>query len=1653
MRAKAGSKASSEPVEFTEDIPGSPEQPLPPAMGEDGHGELPESVDMDIEARSSVPPTRVEKRKARSADLAPRSSKKQRTDTIVSQKEKATTVLSRLSASPDEATVTASVPMPVVNEGMNETNSMEVDSIRNAIIPPSHPKAAQQLPTPPANTNASLPLPLSLPPGLVQPSASSLEPHARTIHEHYMNRAAPGLYVNPFARHKARGRPRKVYIVTFKLPRLQEFDWFKPDPSPIQDTHKSPDTAVPKASAKIDTQPTEQHKSSAGALDNGALLRSDIVSQPTSLINAQELRVLPQDGANADGQSFVTARVASPKSDMVLGIPNNKSDGQEQPKAHTESASSEPQPLTTTALASDHGDVHGQPQSDLERLREPAEKVSVLSQADKEAHSEQQSAQQLPTATADEEPKALTSVELSVQHPLLGRRSDAQWAAVNVSRLHSPAPYQSPYGPTPPPQTTPNVISSNVSDFSTPGPRTPLDDGNDNASLPEGVYSAISEVPAPPAPKQKARAKSTNPMGGSGLLFRRQIIREIIDLCKGVFPDGGEINRPFHKLWVERHGHKENVKEPITSTVMSTLRNMCINPKFGLKRMVFLVKNRSGPSTTEKAMITYSHYTPSSPEVMQLAYKIANFSSAKSHQYFPEEIRHLLDGEKPQYYPSQVARKDESIVLKTPELEAQIKEAQKRRRKELTKQKRMEDRARKAQNVEVETALSKKTDDTEGAASHTKRARLASLNDKNQRLRRAPLQEADADFIDDDNEEQQNEDPSAAAIELSGGISFTWPHPGLAPVVDGTADYEQESSSETEESDDGSSDSPVGEAPNSPVNGHAPPLSMYTPEAAGYNNNTVSAEPENTEPPSENTSQIERPTDTSDVTRKGKKRVRIADLSTQRAQKRARHSIANTTAAPSAETERTLSIASDASSSYEAEEESNEDEEVPQTQKRRRIFAGRQRGRPGPPPTLLERLTGLTGDPNDPIYQPPIRKERVGGNAKPWDQRKKDRINQTRKERKYVEVLDPVDKFNKLCCTLVIASSMSGEDGLVDWSIVENVYSSDNFFDVARTKKLWTWMKSNMATQLDELTTKFQASFLEAYPDGKVAAIDDPETYDWAYLVRWSMRHGWYPETPLPVYREALRHFVVDESSYESLDRVNWYQKKMANRVRTELQLHYTFTAPLHQPRRSDPSPDDQVLKARSWVRANTATPQALYSGKQAHDKFKALSTPVLTSVVGDYVEHKSLRMRKIKRLLPGRNYTFTKVFAKKYVRPFEPTDFMDAVQVKKAMDKAFAEQDPEDQHFNISRCEPDGSVMAILGLVSERKVKLVPQLPSVDNEFGAPLPRLSVWGFGEGNYSTRAMDRGRFFWDVHVLPTAAYEFGSPLQQVSSPLEQPDIGEFSEWQPLPDPPLPGKDDPEALLPIWSSIDGQSVTWPWWYRILNLVLQPLIFRPGAMVADIYAHCATHTTEMFEIELVLQWLESINGVSKTHGEGYITKPGIWAAFGDKLIDTDDDWIGEHVKRKVKKQEQQRWREEYNQKLSSLQQGHAQQADYGDLAQEENDHVLDEATRNQILQNPKRQYGIMQRVLDSQTLQPENGISELGASSDPVATTEGQAENEEATGAEEARSSVLQTPEIQDTPSQDVEMTDVEDNDVNVEGQVDDVDAEGEVDDAMY
>ena len=181
---------------------------------------------------------------------------------------------------------------------------------------------------------------------------------------------------------------------------------------------------------------------------------------------------------------------------------------------------------------------------------------------------------------------------------------------------------------------------------------------------------------------------------------------------------------------------------------------------------------------------------------------------------------------------------------------------------------------------------------------------------------------------------------------------------------------------------------------------------------------------------------------------KSTKRVRIVEPVSQRPAKKARLDIGkpetiildNLVVESSDDSEDSYSSSTSSSSSSDSEDDvplmqlstarakaRAKAEAKAKAKAKREAKARRQGSSKDPPPTLLERLTGLTGDPSADVHFPPKPRRYPQKKYQTWNERKKAKLR--RLQRKFPESHDPVDRFKKLFCMLIIASSLAGKAG------------------------------------------------------------------------------------------------------------------------------------------------------------------------------------------------------------------------------------------------------------------------------------------------------------------------------------------------------------------------------------------------------------------------------------------------------------------------------------------------------------------------------------------------------------------------------------------------------------------------------------------------
>lgn len=1409
-----------------------------------------------------------------------------------------------------------------------------------------------------------------------------MEPHAQEQKAKHEEHLLPGLYINPNATKpgkRGRGRPKKMLLATFKLSTLHTLDWFIPDQLKIEGMNNMlTDVTAP-----------------VGAPDRQSSLplKSDAV-RPPSACEANGLQVTNSETTIQDPNDNVEQWPPNlvPLDGALAAAPDEEIEPEPsyEVKVH-EMGIQSPKPMSLVSSASN-------------------EDFTPMEIDEQETAANLCSAQVLEKSTAVPEMVSLVEKETLKAVQTIPDRNSALIAtprpppAMSGVTFSSTNSYHSPYDQTP----TQTQLEIPTSEETVPSVSNGIYETNalQDPSDPFGVNALEAHTSGRASKKKKD--SSVRVGGGSVSHTRTKLIRHVFDLCDGILPGIDVIYNVFPAIWSELGPKK--ISCPIDGTIRDAIRAMCPDE---LVKTPVQVDKAGVPGRKRKTI--WSRNDIDGAKIKAAWLKMCDVYPRKYcppglSKYWKEEEKPLLVLPKTsgvyvaEVYPPASRRLDD-----------RIKQARRDRKKALKiakeEQRRRERFAKKeAKRLAKEQKYQEKLDKSGSRQKLFKqRQRLIGLNDGVQTgLGDTVLQSAAASGEPHTISTMVDLKLHSREGSLGSVSSEEEPLVNLRPVTQSTTAGESNASTTVHDGQFALRPPPSSHLTGALMN---PTTHLHSSTHTFSTNFTVEAG-----------KRAYR------LGEKCRKRVRIHAPVDQGPRKKPRTVNDSQDTRPT-ETEDDFLVRHHIDIRESSDEQDEQDEQDEEDEK-------------DTSPTTAERLAGLTGDLAQPDYEPHRKKPPTWSQRQEVRRRDRQRrsYSSTReaKIRRLPETFDPLEEFRKLCYTLIIASSMAGENGNVDWDIVSKVYSEVPRFDLQKTKKTWAWMQMKMAQQLRSMADSFQSQFLSAYEEGKVEPIENPGSYDWVKLVRWALTNCTHVEPPLPVARETMDDCHFDVSSYDILDRKIWSNTPLANVGRDERLAKYSFGSPLHG-KRSPSVPENEVdVKARSLVRVTISTPKDLYDKNVAHSKLKDIPEHVINRTVHDFLRASLIKERKVKRQVPGRNYLFAGQFGKHYRRTFDLLDFMIAVQLKKDLDATFSNPDPDKRIYSVSRMAQNGVVMALMSLASEGRVRLVPKLPPIKNEFNAPLPRISVWGFSEGDYQHRLMDRKRLFWPIEVVPTDTYQYGNPLH----PSSTIDNTKLDHWEPIPDPPLSVHGQSQnPLLPIWSTIDGQTLIYPWWHRILSIVIQSLLFSPGLTPQDILARCETYTTEIFEVQLVLDWLVHVGGAKRSNHGTYEVSPSYWAVFGDKLIGEESDEFGEHVRRRPKNMKvEDTWRTEYNREYN-LRTTETNEADNPQ-----------ESASQQVFHNVRKQYTIAKHVV-AESVGGTRGND--GQQKGAAATTKnrgGQSRTSSgmaiSPGLEQGEASTPSFTPV-NTPSNgspDVEMTDA---DADAEGE--DIDAEGESDDA--
>lgn len=441
----------------------------------------------------------------------------------------------------------------------------------------------------------------------------------------------------------------------------------------------------------------------------------------------------------------------------------------------------------------------------------------------------------------------------------------------------------------------------------------------------------------------------------------------------------------------------------------------------------------------------------------------------------------------------------------------------------------------------------------------------------------------------------------------------------------------------------------------------------------------------------------------------------------------------------------------------------------------------------------------------------------------------------------------------------------------IDWKLVAKVFAPMHDESFIRSK--WGAVLTQMRHNQVKMDADFQALFTRAYEEGAVPKLDFEhlEDYDWKWLVEWTMTHLDAPSDSAPellVARASFdRRYSIKDASQEK-DLSHFYEfegfsvkdlrKSIINRQAHVCHL-YSRNLPPHASKAH--SGDEQTVVARSWIRASLVTPLETYSSHVAQTKLNNIPVATVETILKSLLQEKVIIEKSKSRNVQGYDYEISDFFEKRLRTNIAPSQFHRAAMFKAQLDQAVEAEGRMRWNF----LAHDGDAMALLNLVAQQQVKIVP----ID-------PPLNMWGHTDDGYASRQMDKSKLNFEMDVVPMPSYIIGNPLEPLSSP---------------PAPHLNVADQQSHKIPIWYDLNDDLVP-KMWTPVLAGVLGLLAIRSGATAEELQVNIRP-SLEVWEVEEVLHWMVEADVAEKVGANSFKTKEWWWMALGKPSeVDTVSD-----------------------------------------------------------------------------------------------------------------------------------------------------------------
>lgn len=444
----------------------------------------------------------------------------------------------------------------------------------------------------------------------------------------------------------------------------------------------------------------------------------------------------------------------------------------------------------------------------------------------------------------------------------------------------------------------------------------------------------------------------------------------------------------------------------------------------------------------------------------------------------------------------------------------------------------------------------------------------------------------------------------------------------------------------------------------------------------------------------------------------------------------------------------------------------------------------------------------------------------------------------------------------------------------INWTLIAHALGFR--YDGGFLRRRWDHFKRTRKGDVDKLREAIHEPFLAAYQDDDFPRVDFqnlnntdwPALFDWVqvavvpYVQLQDETEG--PQVPdLPPSREEVdEQFEIKEPANLYEIRLDEYFVTGTEQNRRALITKYTYGSALPgELRPKDDLVQDMAL-LRSWVRAVAVTKQYNYHPEAAAEKLRKFSPEMLQQVTAEMIENRTFSQERKSRMLPGRNYHISneclQSFRRWPPRPDECRFLRFVAQAWKNINTHFQHND----QLSLVPSASDPEYLVLTNMSAQGMIRISTIYPEVKEDYDAPFPKLSPWGYCGPTYETKKVDMSRLKFPIVYTKTAAYKDDHALlNHVPIPLYPHQLeGELG-----------------VRIPFWVDIHGNLID-DVWDMVLRSILHLLVFRSGT-TANMIEQAHGRKLWAWEVELALEWMREV-GIAERVGKGHVRADGGWS-----------------------------------------------------------------------------------------------------------------------------------------------------------------------------